>query len=440
LFSRFPTFSITTLYFSGGLVHQSRRGTIILPVGIFAAFTCLFVVFLSLLRKIGPAWGVIAAVALVLVFLWLFLHFWKILRNYQQLSEGLIPSMQGFTIGSGDLTLRLNFDVGLEAGDLAGSYDRFLEALRVIIGKAKYVAGTLHKTSEHLSSLSEEISAATEQVTANVSSVATNAEQQKEHTVKSAKSIQEQAVSLKEFLSNLDEAINMARLTHTTAEHSSEIIRAAIEKISSLFGIFDQNVKQVQELSGTIQEIDQVLEVITQIADQTNLLALNAAIEAARAGEAGRGFAVVADEIRKLAEESGKATQQIGALVQRIQTENRATVDFMVDGTKNVTSGREAMTESERSLNSIVDSVVKLEKRVSSMSTLSQSQLVRTETMHSDMQQVISFAEDNASALEEIVASMEELNNSMVSMTSSIQDVATSSLTLDENTKNMKTE
>jgi len=362
----------------------------------------------------------------------------RIVTGINLVSKSMIKVMEGFTTGSVDLTCRVDYHAEDEIGKLAIAFNNALEAIQTIITQTRSLTETLQRISEHLSSLTQEISAATEEVTSNVSSVATNAEQQREHTVNSAKTIQEQAASLKEFLTSLNEASNVARLTHSTAAGSGQIIQSAIEKINLLFNIFDQNARQVSELSGTIQEIDQVLEVITQIAEQTNLLALNAAIEAARAGDAGRGFAVVADEIKKLAEESGDATKQIAALVQRIQSENRTTVESMTDGAKNVTAGRESMTESEKSLNTIVNSVSNLEQRVAAMSNISKSQLERTDVVQANMKEVMSFAEDNASALEEIAASMEELNNSMTSVTSSIQEISSAAFSLQEATRNMK--
>jgi methyl-accepting chemotaxis protein len=382
----------------------------------------------------------IATTVIVITSLILFSNFTiRLLSNLRKVSKSIVDHMRGFSSGQVDLTFRLNYgNKNDEVGILANSFDQFMDSVQNIIKQTKALTTTLQHISEHLSSLSEEISAATEEVTSNVSSVATNAEQQREHTVNSAKAIQDQSTSLRDFLSSLDQASGLARVTHETAAGSSQIIQSAIEKISLLFNIFDHNARQVSELSGTIQEIDQVLEVITQIAEQTNLLTLNAAIEAARAGDAGRGFAVVADEIKKLAEESADATKQIASLVQRIQTENRAAVESMTGGTKNVTSGRESMTVSEKSLTTIVSSVSNLEQRVASMSTVSRSQLERTDTVQTNMKEVISFAEDNASALEEIAASMEELNNSMTSVTASIEEIASAAFSLQESTRNMK--
>ncbi len=421
---------------------------ILQPRGISRRLGVIFLVFLLAVTVYFYAavawWGIPSLFAIttaILALIALGLVAWMApgaLLGLHQIGQGMMKTMQDFSRGNVDLTTRLDYGAEDESGKLAASFNQFIESIQTIVFQTKSLTETLQRISEHLSSLAQETSAATEEVTSNISSVATNAEQQREHTVNSAKTIQEQSLSLKEFLTALNESSNLARLTHTTAENSGKIIQSAIEKINLLFNIFDQNAHQVEALSGTIQEIDQVLEVITQIAEQTNLLALNAAIEAARAGDAGRGFAVVADEIKKLAEESGDATKQIAALVMRIQAENRTTVDSMHDGTKHVTSGREAMTESEKSLTTIVESVSNLEQRVASMSSLSQSQLERTDMVQSNMKEVISFAEDNASALEEIAASMEELNNSMTTVTSSIQEISTAAASLQEATRNMK--
>ena len=116
------------------------------------------------------------------------------------------------------------------------------------------------------------------------------------------------------------------------------------------------------------------MNVITDIADQTNLLALNAAIEAARAGEAGRGFAVVADEVRKLAEKTMKATQEVDEVVKAIQIGTRDNIRMMEDTASVVESTAGLASQAGESLCEIVKPVEESAVQVEHITGVSRSQ------------------------------------------------------------------
>ena len=146
----------------------------------------------------------------------------------------------------------------------------------------------------------------------------------------------------------------------------------------------------VRELGSRAEQIGAVIEVINDIADQTNLLALNAAIEAARAGEHGRGFAVVADEVRKLADRTMKATDEISTSIEAIQADTRGAVDQMETGNKSVEHGMGLANEAGEALRTI---------------------MAGSQQVLEVIEQIASATEQQASAAEEISHSVEGIRS-----------------------------
>ena len=203
----------------------------------------------------------------------------------------------------GDLTGRSARDTPDDVGDMARGYNAMVKALstdlRMLLAEATGLAGAaeeLSVSSAVIMSSAEEssveatvVAAAAEQVSANVQTVATATEQM--------------SASIREIASNTSTASSVAARAVTAAQTANDTIT---------------------KLGASSAEIGMVIKVINSIAAQTNLLALNATIEAARAGAAGKGFAVVASEVKELAQETSRATEDIGQRIDAIQTDSLA--------------------------------------------------------------------------------------------------------------------
>jgi len=171
-----------------------------------------------------------------------------------------------------------------------------VETVSSTSGELEHSAGTLTRSAERSTELSTTVAAASEVASTNVQSVASATEQL-------SSSINEISRQVQESARVASEAVGQARLT----------------------------TERVSELSKAATRIGDVVELINTIAGQTNLLALNATIEAARAGEAGRGFAVVASEVKALAEQTAKATGEIGQQITGIQSATQVSVSAIRD-------------------------------------------------------------------------------------------------------------
>ncbi len=168
------------------------------------------------------------------------------------------------------------------------------------------------------------------------------------------RSITAMSGTLEDLAEKAKQTTEDTRTTRVRAEEGSRIVSQTVDCIARVADHAGRTARGMQALGEQATGINDVVELIKDVADQTNLLALNAAIEAARAGEAGRGFAVVADEVRKLAEKTMQATSQVNSSIQALQSEvaeNVRLTDETVELTRTATGLAE---QSGESLNSIV--------------------------------------------------------------------------------------
>lgn len=197
--------------------------------------------------------------------------------------------------------------------------------------------------------------------------------------------------------------------TRNKAEDGAKVVLEATRAINSVKSQTESMAQIMTQLEENATNIGTVLNVITDIADQTNLLALNAAIEAARAGEAGRGFAVVADEVRKLAEKTMQATQEVSVVIDGIQSQAKESKQMTEQAGNLVATASDYADKSGDSLRDIVSLAKDSSMSVSNIAAAAEEQSASSEQINKAMEDVNTLAGEVSERVESAVESLNTL-------------------------------
>ena len=205
--------------------------------------------------------------------------------------------------------------------------------------------------------------------------------------------------TVREVASNALQAANASHETKEKAQEGADIVNKAVSGIKTVREQALAVKDDMAQLGNQAEAIGKVMNVIADIADQTNLLALNAAIEAARAGEAGRGFAVVADEVRKLAEKTMAATQEVGEAIHGVQEGTRKNITNVEQAAAAIESATSLSLKSGESLQQILALVAEVNDQVQSIATASEEQSAASDEINHSVEQVSTISMQTAQAM-----------------------------------------
>ena len=276
-----------------------------------------------------------------------------------------------------------------EVGQLLGAFGQMQEKLRAMIQGIKQGTDQLVAAAHTISANSQQLSAAAQEQSSAASSMAAT--------------VEELTVSINHVADNAGEAHDLSSQSGRLAQDGGQTIQASVDSMRSIAGTVQSSATRIGELGEHSERVSSIVSVIKGIADQTNLLALNAAIEAARAGEQGRGFAVVADEVRQLAQRTTNSTQEIAAMIEKIQAATQAAMSDMEVGVRQVNGGVDLANQAGEavvSINASSDNVVRV---VNQISLALREQTAASHDVARTVERLAQMAQQNSEAIDETV-------------------------------------
>ncbi len=298
--------------------------------------------------------------------------------------------------GEGDLTKRLPVVSNDEVGRLAGGFNMFVDKVHDIIVE--------------VANASREVASASNQIAAGSEEMAQGMKQQSDQTTQVSSAVEEMSSTVIEVARKSADASANAEKAGQRAEEGGQVVKQTIEGMNTISREVTASSEAVSELGKRGEQIGEIISVINDIADQTNLLALNAAIEAARAGEHGRGFAVVADEVRKLAERTTKATEEVSESIKAIQSETSSAVQRMNVGTESVTKGVEQAVQAGESLGKIVEDSQMVARMIQSIAAAAEEQSAAAEQISRNIENINAVTKQSAEGASQSAAAATQLS------------------------------
>jgi methyl-accepting chemotaxis protein len=309
-------------------------------------------------------------------------------------------------IAAGSLDEQIKVYSTDEVGQLAGAFNKMTQVI------VKNLQGEIDKSNRMVLSVKEAI----QQLSSSANELMAISTQQAAGSSEQAAAVQQATTTSEEIAATARQVSENAGRVEALADHAAtssndgqEAVATAVDGMARLKSQVESIAEAMLELGENSQKIGGIIDIIDEISDQTNLLSLNAAIEAAGAGEAGKRFSVVANEVRRLADRTVDATNQVKTLIVQIQQATNGTIMLTEEGSKGVDAASGLVANISAALEKITAAVAETTSAASEIRLMTQQQTSASEQMTETIVEVRDVAVQVASSSQETMQSISEL-------------------------------
>ncbi|KRF03138.1 hypothetical protein ASG89_23645 [Paenibacillus sp. Soil766] len=335
-------------------------------------------------------------------------------------------------VGQGNLSGRLSSKGKDEIAAMRNNINAMLDSFTAIISKISDAVSHTAASSEQLTAIASESTKASDHIKQAVQGVVQGSEANYEASEQISTAMGEMAAGIQKIAESSADVSETAQNVVQEVIRGNAEIQQAITQMNSVSRSVVQTAEVMRHLEGKSEQIRHIVGVISEIATQTNLLSLNASIEAARAGEHGRGFAVVASEVKKLAEQTSKATIDITTMIgETIDATNEASTS-MQGGLIEVEKGSALLETAGDVFNYIHSSIQMVNDQIQEVSAATQQISAGTEEVAASSQETVIIVKQGLNELQSIASSASGQLQSMEEITSSSESLSELAVALQE--------
>lgn len=356
----------------------------------------------------GNNYLIVSGIIIIMVTILVIWYSKSIARRLRNISNNLAE------VGRLDLTGRdIQPTRNDEIGDMGIIIIEMRKTLRTFVSNIANSSGTLNSASAGLSDSVGQQLKSVETVAQSVTDIAEGASQNADSISNISATIQEISASAEEINASTAQVNTNAQKAVTEAASGMKMLMDSVAQNESVSKSMNEITTVSEKLDQGSEKIKGIVDLINNIAAQTNLLALNAAIEAARAGEAGRGFAVVAEEVRKLAEQSASATQDITKIINDMGNEINYAVVTVSKANKEVEKGRDATITTQKGFTVIIETMESVKKGIEHIATAVDDTSHGIQSMAASVDVLSTVVHGTSNSVETVAALAEEQNAGM---------------------------